>query len=558
MYRTAMTGKAQTVGGASIPKATLLIVDDEPDVREVLEEYFASHGYQVLAADCAEAARALVTRHPVDLALVDIHMPGEDGLSLARHLRERHASIAIVMLTSASTVVDRIVGLEMGADDYVPKPFDPRELAARVKSVLRRTSAALRAEIGAERVRIGRCVLDIAAHRLTDENGADVPMSPLEFDLLKALAEHPNRALSREKILNLKQRDWDPFDRSVDLRIMRLRRKVEPDPDHPRFIRTVRNEGYVFVPDGGQRRSIMRPDVHRRPPAQIARASRSRLSFAAAARRAARAIPSRRLRIGTNVWIGSEPLYLARELGHLDPKVVQLVEYPSASEVLRAYRNQAIDGMVISLDELFSLAADGLQPRIILVVDVSTGADVVVGRKGMRTMRDLKGKAVAVESGALGAFVLSRALALNGMQAGDVNVVHLESNEQPSAFEAGQVDGAVTFDPYRAQFLRAGASTLFDSTQIPGRDRRPRRGAGERIRHEAEGDPGAPVRLVPRDRLHAQRSQGCGAAHGHSPADQRRAVPGGATGPAHSVARGEPPDARRRRSRSSRSPAAVS
>ena len=178
--------------------------------------------------------------------------------------------------------------------------------------------------------------------------------------------------------------------------------------------------------------------------------------------------PETALRIGTNVWIGSEPLYLARELGRLDPAVVQLVEYPSASEVLRAFRNQAIDGMVISLDELFGLVADGLQPRIILVVDVSHGADVVVGRRGMRTMQDLKGKSVAVESSALGAFVLSRALALNGMQASDVNVVHLESNEQPSAFEKGEVDGAVTFDPYRAQFLQAGAKTLFDSRQIPG------------------------------------------------------------------------------------------
>ena len=178
--------------------------------------------------------------------------------------------------------------------------------------------------------------------------------------------------------------------------------------------------------------------------------------------------PETALRIGTNVWIGSEPLYLARELGRLDPAAVQLVEYPSASEVLRAFRNQAIDGMVISLDELFGLAVDGFEPRIIVVVDVSHGADVVVGRKGMRTMHDLKGKSVAVESSALGAFVLSRALALNGMQASDVNVVHLESNEQPGAFEKGQVDGAVTFDPYRAQFLRAGASTLFDSTQIPG------------------------------------------------------------------------------------------
>jgi len=178
--------------------------------------------------------------------------------------------------------------------------------------------------------------------------------------------------------------------------------------------------------------------------------------------------PEPALRIGTNVWIGSEPLYLARELGRLDPAAVQLVEYPSASEVLRAFRNQAIDGMVISLDELFGLAADGFTPRIVLVADVSHGADVVVGRRGMRTMKDLKGKSVAVESSALGAFVLSRALAISGMQASDVNVVHLESNEQPSAFEKGQVDAAVTFDPYRTQFLQAGAQTLFDSTQMPG------------------------------------------------------------------------------------------
>jgi DNA-binding response OmpR family regulator len=232
-------------------KATILVVDDEADVREVLQEYFTTHGFVVLGAANAMAAKAMAAEHTIDLALVDIHMPGEDGLSLARHLRERYAAIAIVMLTSASTVVDRIVGLEMGADDYVPKPFDPRELLARVKSVLRRTSSARRAEIGAAKVRIGHCVLDLVAHRLTDEQGVEVAMSPLEFDLLKAFAEHPNRPLSRERILNLnQQRDWDPFDRSVDLRIMRLRKKIEPDPEHPRFIRTVRNEGYIFVPDG--------------------------------------------------------------------------------------------------------------------------------------------------------------------------------------------------------------------------------------------------------------------------------------------------------------------
>lgn len=234
------------------PKATILIVDDEADVRDVLEEYLVAHGYAAVAAESAAAAKAVAAAQAIDLALVDINMPGEDGLSLTRHLRERYASIAVVMLTSAATVVDRIVGLEIGADDYIPKPFDPRELVARVKSVLRRTSAAGRADLGAERVRVGRCVLDVSAHRLTDNDGAEVAMSPLEFDLLKALAEHPNRVLTRERILNLHQeRDWSPFDRSVDLRIMRLRKKIEPDPDHPRFIRTVRNEGYIFVPDGG-------------------------------------------------------------------------------------------------------------------------------------------------------------------------------------------------------------------------------------------------------------------------------------------------------------------
>ncbi|MGH8626640.1 MAG: response regulator [Gammaproteobacteria bacterium] len=231
-------------------RGTILIVDDEPGVREVLEEYLGAQGYSTLAAADAAAARTLCAKHPIDLALLDIHMPGEDGLSLARYLRE-HYRMAIVILTSAGTVVDRIVGLEMGADDYIPKPFDPRELLARIKSVLRRTSFSALAELGAERIRFGRCVLDLAAHRLTDEKGNEVPMSPLEFDLLQAFTAHPNQVLSRERILNLsKQRDLEPFDRSVDLRILRLRRKIEPDPEYPQFIRTVRSEGYVFLPGG--------------------------------------------------------------------------------------------------------------------------------------------------------------------------------------------------------------------------------------------------------------------------------------------------------------------
>src|SRR5262245_17576936 len=184
--------------------ATILIVDDEPDLRDVLQEYFVAQGYTPLCAESATAARGLAARHAIDVALLDITMPGEDGLSLARHLRERYDKLGIIMLTSKDTVIDRVIGLEIGADDYITKPFDPRELLARVKSVLRRTSSSFSAEIGDERVRIGRCTLDRTAHRLTDETGKEVPMSPLEFTLLKALSDHPNRVLSREKILNLK------------------------------------------------------------------------------------------------------------------------------------------------------------------------------------------------------------------------------------------------------------------------------------------------------------------------------------------------------------------
>ena len=233
------------------PQPVIMIVDDEQEVREVLEEYFANQGFRTVAASGAGAARSLISSQPVDVALIDVNMPGEDGLSLARHLREHHGQIGIVMLTAAGTVLDRIIGLEMGADDYVPKPFDPRELLARVKSVMRRAQSTPPATQDTERVPVGCCMLDLAAHRLVNDAGEEVPLSPLEFDLLKAFVEHPNRALSRERILNLsQQRDWDPFDRSVDLRVMRLRKKIEPDPEHPQFIRTIRNEGYIFHPGG--------------------------------------------------------------------------------------------------------------------------------------------------------------------------------------------------------------------------------------------------------------------------------------------------------------------
>ena len=230
-------------------RARLLVVDDDAELRELAQAYLKQQGFDVeTVADGAEMDTAL-SSHSFDLIILDLMLPGEDGLSIAKRLKGQ-LNVPIIIVSAQGEDVDRIVGLEIGADDYIAKPFDPRELLARVKSVLRRTSASARGELGDARVRMGRCVLDVTAHRLVDETGEEVPMTPLEFDLLKALAEHPNQPLSRERILNLNQRDWDPFDRSVDLRIMRLRKKIEPDPAQPRFIRTIRNEGYIFVPDG--------------------------------------------------------------------------------------------------------------------------------------------------------------------------------------------------------------------------------------------------------------------------------------------------------------------
>lgn len=233
---------------------SILLVDDDAQVREMLFEYLSGHGFHVSPAEDARAARALLAMHAPDLVLLDLTMPGEDGLSLARHLRE-HFDVGIIMVTASTSVVDRIVGLEIGADDYVAKPFDPRELLARIKSVLRRVRAR-KAPAGAagaaatQRVRVGACELDLDTHRLFAADGSEIPLTHMEFDLLRVFATRPNRVLSRDDILNLTQnRDWDPFDRSVDIRIARLRRKVEPDPAQPRVIRTVRGAGYMFVPD---------------------------------------------------------------------------------------------------------------------------------------------------------------------------------------------------------------------------------------------------------------------------------------------------------------------
>lgn len=234
---------------------SILVVDDEPQVREMLTEYLGSHGYRVAAAEDGASMRAAVGQEVPDLVLLDISMPGEDGLSLARYLRE-HYSLGIIMVTASGEVVDRIVGLEVGADDYVAKPFDPRELLARVKSVLRRATReaatgqqAASAGESSPRIRLGKCELDLDTRRLFGADGSEIPITSMEFDLLEVFGTRPNRVLTRDQILNLTQnRDWDPFDRSVDIRIARLRRKIEPDPARPRLIRTVRGAGYMFVP----------------------------------------------------------------------------------------------------------------------------------------------------------------------------------------------------------------------------------------------------------------------------------------------------------------------
>ena len=235
----------------------VLIVDDDRDVRDMLAEYLATHGYEVAQADGGAAMRTELERSVPDVVLLDVGLPGEDGLSLARYLRERY-DLGIIMVTGAGEVVDRIVGLEMGADDYVAKPFDPRELRARLKSVMRRVQsraapAAPQGPAGAaeERVPVGRYLLDLKSHQLFAPDGVAVALTTMEFELLKAFAEHPNQVLSRDRLLTLtRNREWEPFDRSIDIRIARLRRKVEDDPENPKVIRTMRGAGYMFVPPG--------------------------------------------------------------------------------------------------------------------------------------------------------------------------------------------------------------------------------------------------------------------------------------------------------------------
>jgi two-component system phosphate regulon response regulator OmpR len=254
--------------------ARLIVVDDEADLRDTIAEYLGKQGFAVRAASDGRELDAHLANDFPDLLILDVNMPGEDGLAIARRIRARSA-VPILMLTAADDIVDRVAGLEIGADDYLTKPFHPRELLARIRAILRR--AVLRAgempaqEIRAKetpakgipasgsepeptvdpasRVQFGHVSLDLHAHRLVASDGTEMPLTTTEFDLLAAFARHPNRVLSREQLLDLAHsRPDDVFDRSIDIRIARIRQKVEADPAKPQMIKTVRGAGYMFVP----------------------------------------------------------------------------------------------------------------------------------------------------------------------------------------------------------------------------------------------------------------------------------------------------------------------
>ncbi len=226
----------------------ILVVDDDADLRWMVNKYLSKYEFSVTLAEDGIQMRKALDKDQFDLAILDINLPGEDGLSLARYLRENH-QIGIIMLSAAAEVFDRIVGLEMGADDYVTKPFEPRELLARVKSVLRRASSNtdIPDQKNSNKVQFGRFSLDLESHQLLDDDNQTVALTSMEFDLLKAFAENPNKVLNRDQLLSLSHnRDWDPFDRSIDIRITRLRRKIEAEPSKPQIIKTVRGAGYIF------------------------------------------------------------------------------------------------------------------------------------------------------------------------------------------------------------------------------------------------------------------------------------------------------------------------
>ena len=228
----------------------VIVVEDEQFQRETMVDFLDDKGFRATGVESGAALRKLVEKDPPALVLLDLRLPGgEDGFSIARYLRERSRRVGIIMVTASDDTVDQVVGLETGADDYIPKPVEMRELLARIKSVLRRATGAAVIS-NAPRVRMGRLVLDLEKRVLVDPgDGSEQPLTASEFDLLKLFAENPNRPLQRDWLLeSAAHREMEAFDRAIDLRITRLRRKIEHDPAHPDAIRTVRGVGYMFVP----------------------------------------------------------------------------------------------------------------------------------------------------------------------------------------------------------------------------------------------------------------------------------------------------------------------
>jgi two-component system phosphate regulon response regulator OmpR len=239
---------------APSPRADrIVVVDDDALIRDLLRRYLTQEGFEVLLAEDSKALGRVLTRETVDLIVLDLMLPGEDGLSICRRLRAANDSTPIIMLTAKVEDVDRIVGLEVGADDYLPKPFNPRELLARIHAVLRRRPVLEAPGAPAKEamtVTFGPFEFDLALRRLCKE-GEQIPLTTGEFSMLKALVRHPRQPLSRDKLAQLARgREFEPFDRSLDVQISRLRKMIESDPAHPRFIQTVWGMGYVFVPDG--------------------------------------------------------------------------------------------------------------------------------------------------------------------------------------------------------------------------------------------------------------------------------------------------------------------
>lgn len=227
----------------------LLVVDDHREIRESLSDYLRQHGYRVSPVESAAAARKALAASAIDLAVLDIMMPGEDGLALCRSLRET-TDLPIILLTAMVEDTDRVVGLEMGADDYVTKPFNPRELLARIKAVLRRTHTLppQRQPLASHTIRFDRWTLDVDRRELNGEDGIGIALSTTEFLLLSAFLNHPHMVLSRDQLLDLTRgREGDVFDRSIDNQVSRLRKKIEADPKHPTLIKTHWGGGYQFT-----------------------------------------------------------------------------------------------------------------------------------------------------------------------------------------------------------------------------------------------------------------------------------------------------------------------